>query len=258
MIVDRTALQASWNLTHGHLDAARVHLTGLPNIGHSAALEFLEHSELELAFDCMVDAGDGLGLSLTLWRHLDRAGHEMRLCRKALHKPHLTAAYLCRRHVAVASEKEQPAPGGPTRSESVSASVPSGHGRIEHPLVGLSRRWLGGSVLPVLAVPPLPALMTRPTVRTVFPVSPGRAVPAWRAGRAARTGRAGRTGGAGLDQVRLEVDVLCLQMVDLHLVGGECSRLRDKHEDQHGAEHKGAPRSTRRFVYATHSIPHSA
>ncbi|MFI5630805.1 hypothetical protein ACIA8E_15820 [Streptomyces sp. NPDC051664] len=58
--------------------------------------------------------------------------------------------------------------------------------------------------------------------------------------------------------VRLEVDVLCLQIVDLHLVGDECSRLRDKHADQHGAERKGAPRSTRRFVYGAHIIPHSA
>lgn len=41
----------------------------------------------------------------------------MRLHRKALHKPHLTAADLCRGHVAAASEKEQPAPGGPTQSE---------------------------------------------------------------------------------------------------------------------------------------------
>ncbi|WP_326817595.1 MULTISPECIES: hypothetical protein [unclassified Streptomyces] len=79
---------------------------------------------MELAFDCMVDLGDDLDLSLTFWRHLDRAAHEMRLYGEALHKPHLTAADLCRRHVAAASEKEQPARGGPTRSESVSASVP--------------------------------------------------------------------------------------------------------------------------------------
>ncbi|WP_392671304.1 hypothetical protein [Streptomyces sp. LN785] len=58
--------------------------------------------------------------------------------------------------------------------------------------------------------------------------------------------------------VRLEVDVLRPQIVDLHLVGDECSRLRDEHADQHGAEHKGAPRSTRRFVYIDHIIPHSA
>ncbi|WP_328887177.1 hypothetical protein [Streptomyces sp. NBC_00316] len=56
----------------------------------------------------------------------------------------------------------------------------------------------------------------------------------------------------------LEIDVLCLQIVDLHLVGDECSRLRDEHDDQHGAERKGVPRSARRFVYTAHIIPHSA
>lgn len=84
--------------------------------------------------------------------------------------------------------------------------------------------------------------MTMPTVEAVFPVSPGLAVPAWRAGGAARTGRSGRTGGTGLDAVRLEVDVLRLQIVELHLMGDKCGRLRDEHADQHGAEHKGAPR----------------
>ncbi|MET9586114.1 MafI family immunity protein [Streptomyces sp. NPDC006539] len=117
MTFDRAALQASWNQTHGHLDAAGVHLTGPPNIDLSATLQFLEHNELELAFDCMVDLGDDLDLSLTFWQHLDRAAREMRLYSKARHKPHLTAADLCRRHVAAASEREQPAPGGPTRSE---------------------------------------------------------------------------------------------------------------------------------------------
>ncbi|MFF3353197.1 hypothetical protein ACFYWN_11190 [Streptomyces sp. NPDC002917] len=58
--------------------------------------------------------------------------------------------------------------------------------------------------------------------------------------------------------MRLEVDVPCLQIVDLHLVGDECNRLRDEHEDQHGAEHKGAQRPTRRFVYAAHIIPRGA
>ncbi|MGW3720335.1 hypothetical protein ACWD8L_25005 [Streptomyces sp. NPDC005133] len=60
MTFDRAALRTSWNQTHGHLDAARVHLTGLPNIDLSATLEFLKHNELELAFDCMVDLGDDL------------------------------------------------------------------------------------------------------------------------------------------------------------------------------------------------------
>ncbi|MGR6968028.1 MafI family immunity protein [Streptomyces cynarae] len=106
MTVDREALQANWNRTRGHLDAARVHLTGLPNIDLSATLEFLEHNELGLAFDCLVDLGDDLDLPLTFWQHLDRAAREMRLYSDALHKPHLTAADLCRRHLAAASEQE--------------------------------------------------------------------------------------------------------------------------------------------------------
>jgi hypothetical protein len=91
----------------------------------------------------------------------------------------------------------------------------------------------------------------------VFAVSPALAVPAWRAGGAARTRGAGRTGGTGLDGVRLEVDVLCLQIIELHLVGDQCNRLRDEHGDQHGAEDKVEPRSGRRFVHVAHVIPHS-
>ncbi|MFF1894622.1 hypothetical protein [Streptomyces sp. NPDC058206] len=65
----------------------------------------------------MVDLGDDLDLSLTFWRHLDRAADEMRLYGEALHKPHLTAADLCRRHVAAASERSNPhAAGQPGQS----------------------------------------------------------------------------------------------------------------------------------------------
>ncbi|MFJ3762822.1 MafI family immunity protein [Streptomyces sp. NPDC090080] len=106
MTVDREALQSSCNRTSGHLDAARFHLTGLVNIDLSATLEFLEHNELELAFDCLVDLGDDLDLPLAFWQHLDRAAREMRLYSDALHTPHLTAADLCRRHLAVTSEQE--------------------------------------------------------------------------------------------------------------------------------------------------------
>ncbi|WP_159024657.1 MafI family immunity protein [Streptomyces sp. NRRL F-3307] len=94
MTVDREALQASWNRTRNHLEAARVHLTGLADIDLSATLEFLQHNELGLAFDCLVDLGDDLDLPLTFWQHLDRAAREMRLYSDALHTPHLTAADL--------------------------------------------------------------------------------------------------------------------------------------------------------------------
>ncbi|MEC4576611.1 MafI family immunity protein [Streptomyces virginiae] len=106
MNVDREALQASWKQTRGHLASARAHLTGLPDIDLSATSEFLEHDELGLAFDCLVDLGGDLNLPLSFWHHLDRAAREMRLYSDALHTPHLTTADLCRRHLAAASEQE--------------------------------------------------------------------------------------------------------------------------------------------------------
>ncbi|MEV6164171.1 MafI family immunity protein [Streptomyces sp. NPDC052052] len=105
MTGDREALQSSWNQTRDHLDAARSQLTSLPDIDLSAMLEFLEHNELGLAFDCLVDLGGDLDLPLGFWQHLDRAAREMRLYSDALHKPHLTAADICRRHLAAASEQ---------------------------------------------------------------------------------------------------------------------------------------------------------
>ncbi|WP_405424350.1 MafI family immunity protein [Streptomyces erythrochromogenes] len=106
MTVDRETLQAGWNQTRGHLEAARNHLAGLPHVDLSATLEFLEYNELELAFDCLAELGGDLDLPLGFWEHLDRAAREMRLYSDALHKPHLTAADLCRRHIAAASEQE--------------------------------------------------------------------------------------------------------------------------------------------------------
>ncbi|MFJ9552121.1 MafI family immunity protein [Streptomyces erythrochromogenes] len=106
MTVDRETLQAGWNQTHGHLETARNHLAGLPDVDLSATLEFLEYNELELAFDCLAELGDALDLPLSFWEHLDRAAREMGLYSDALHKPHLTAADLCRRHIAAASEQE--------------------------------------------------------------------------------------------------------------------------------------------------------
>ncbi|MEU2578729.1 MafI family immunity protein [Streptomyces anulatus] len=106
MTVDREALHASWNRTRGHLDDARAHLAGQPDTDLAGTLEFLEHTELGLAFDCLVDVGDDLDLPLAFWQHLDRAAREMWLYSDALHRPHLTAADLCRRHLAAASERE--------------------------------------------------------------------------------------------------------------------------------------------------------
>ncbi|MEW2513697.1 MafI family immunity protein [Streptomyces sp. NPDC046870] len=106
MTDDREALRAGWNQIRDHLDAARAHLTRLPDIDLSTTLQFLEHNELGLAFDCLVDLGDALDLPLSFWQHLDQAAREMRLHSDALHRPHLTAADFCRRHLAAASEQE--------------------------------------------------------------------------------------------------------------------------------------------------------
>ncbi|MFD8955025.1 MafI family immunity protein [Streptomyces xanthophaeus] len=81
-------------------------IAGLPDIDLSATLEFFEHNELELAFDCLAELGDDLDLPLSFWKYHDLAARELRLYSDALHKPHLTAADLCRRHIAAASEQE--------------------------------------------------------------------------------------------------------------------------------------------------------
>lgn len=106
MTDDREALWASWGRTRGHLDAARSHLTRVPDSELAEAVEFLEQNELGLAFDCLVELGDDLDLPLRFWQDLDRAAREMRLYSDALRRPHLTAADLCRRHLAAASERE--------------------------------------------------------------------------------------------------------------------------------------------------------
>ncbi|MEU1616379.1 MafI family immunity protein [Streptomyces sp. NPDC005722] len=105
---DRESLQVSWNRTRAHLAAAQDQLAGLPNLDLSTTVEFLDHNEFGLAFDCLVDLGYDLNLPLIFWQHMDRAAHEMRLYSQALHEPRLTGADLCRRHLAAASESEQP------------------------------------------------------------------------------------------------------------------------------------------------------
>ncbi|MGW5782088.1 MafI family immunity protein [Streptomyces sp. NPDC003863] len=75
MTVDRKALQAGWNQTRDHLDAARGHLTDLQGADLSAALEFLEHHELGLAFDSLVDQGADLDLPLAFRRRRSAAAY---------------------------------------------------------------------------------------------------------------------------------------------------------------------------------------
>ncbi|MFG3397069.1 MafI family immunity protein [Streptomyces parvus] len=103
---DREALIASWKRTRAHLDAAQAHLAHLPGIDLSTTLEFLEHNELGLAFDCLVHLADDLGLPLDFWQHMDRAACEMRLYSDEPHMPHREAADSCLLHLAAASERD--------------------------------------------------------------------------------------------------------------------------------------------------------
>ncbi|MET9013864.1 hypothetical protein ABZX74_23520 [Streptomyces olivaceoviridis] len=59
------------SVTGRHLNGARFHLMGLPNTDLSATLESLEHDELGLACDCLVDLDGDLDLPLAFWQHLD-------------------------------------------------------------------------------------------------------------------------------------------------------------------------------------------
>ncbi|MCX4682740.1 MafI family immunity protein [Kitasatospora purpeofusca] len=102
----RETLRSSWDRTRTHLTAARTHLIGISDVDLSAAQEYLDHNELGLAFDCLVDLGCDLDLPLLFWQDLDRAAREMRLYSTDLHTPHLTSADFCRRHLAAACENE--------------------------------------------------------------------------------------------------------------------------------------------------------
>ncbi|MER6126927.1 hypothetical protein ABT173_30940 [Streptomyces sp. NPDC001795] len=62
-----------------------------------------------------------------------------------------------------------------------------------------------------------------PRITAVSAVSPGPPGVAVQASRAGGAGRTGGAGGAGRGLLCLEVDVLCPQVVDLHLVGDERS-----------------------------------
>lgn len=99
-------LASSWTTTRDHLTAAMSSLTETAEIDPSGVQEWLDHNELGLAFDDLVDLGHDRELPLAFWQYLDKAAREMNLYSAALHKPHLTSADLCRRHIAAASESE--------------------------------------------------------------------------------------------------------------------------------------------------------
>ncbi|MFD8988134.1 MafI family immunity protein [Streptomyces goshikiensis] len=97
-------LASSWTTTRNHLTAAMSCLTETAEIDPSGVQEWLDHNELGLAFDDLVDLGHDRELPPAFWQHLDEAAREMNLYSAALDKPHITSADLCRRHIAAASE----------------------------------------------------------------------------------------------------------------------------------------------------------
>ncbi|MEV5149885.1 MafI family immunity protein [Streptomyces sp. NPDC052727] len=99
-------LAPSWTTTRDHLTAAMSCLTETAEIDPSGVQDWLDHNELGLAFDDLVDLGHDHELPLTFWQHLDKAAREMNLYSSVLDKPHLTSADLCRRHIAAASESD--------------------------------------------------------------------------------------------------------------------------------------------------------
>ncbi|MFD4610518.1 MafI family immunity protein [Streptomyces sp. NPDC058440] len=99
-------LVSAWTTTRNHLTAAMSCLTRTEEIDLSGVQEWLDHNELELAFDDLVDLGHERELPLCFWQHLDEAAREMNLYSAALDKPHLTSGDLCRRHIAATSESE--------------------------------------------------------------------------------------------------------------------------------------------------------
>ncbi len=104
-----------------------------------------------------------------------------------------------------------------------------------------------------------------PPIGPIVPIVPASPGPPVRPVSARRTGGAGRTGGTGaawrtgrahLDAVRLELDVPCPHIVDLHLMGDERGRLCDKRDDQGGTKPEGAPLKQFLF-YVSHVVPHA-
>ncbi|WP_310729240.1 MafI family immunity protein [Streptomyces sp. N2A] len=99
-------LASSWTATRDHLNAAMSCLVQTAEIDSRGVQEWLDHNELGLAFDDLVDLGHDRELPLAFWQHLDEAAREMNLYSAALGKPHLTSVDLCRRHITAASESE--------------------------------------------------------------------------------------------------------------------------------------------------------
>ena len=84
MPTDRAALERSWEVTRGHLDAARLQLIGNLSPGAEGATmesyeHFLGHNELELALGELADLGCTNVVSSAFWKCLSRAAENMGL-----------------------------------------------------------------------------------------------------------------------------------------------------------------------------------
>src|SRR3954451_16651361 len=72
-------LVASWARTTQHLAVAREALGDLAEQPAALFAEFLEHNELGLAFEVLVEAADEQSATTACWEALEHAGREMRL-----------------------------------------------------------------------------------------------------------------------------------------------------------------------------------
>jgi hypothetical protein len=113
---DQVELWDSWQRTRGHLNAAREQLTDLRAADDETVQEWLDHNELGLAFDTLVDLAHELDVPVAFWEALDRAAQEMHLYADALRKPHLTTTDFVLRHLAVAHRTPRTLTTPPRRS----------------------------------------------------------------------------------------------------------------------------------------------
>ena len=99
---DEARLRESWQPTRRHLEDARQQLAGVRGADAEDVRDRLDHDEPGLAFDVLVDLADELDVPPGFREALDAAAREMDRYADALRTPHLTAADIVLRHLAVA------------------------------------------------------------------------------------------------------------------------------------------------------------
>lgn len=94
--MERSALEESWNRTREHLGRAleAFAAAGGPAQARAAAVDYLEHNELELSADALADAADHLGVP-EFWAALAAAAHEMQLDDRIVRWTQRTGRYPC-------------------------------------------------------------------------------------------------------------------------------------------------------------------